>query len=67
MKPSRIDRNVPEGYEPSFQQWMKDLLDNFGVGDIEDNSAIYETQMRSRYPYIQPPKSYFWARLVERK
>lgn len=46
---------------------MQETLENMGIGGIEDNSAVFETQMRSRYPYVQPPKSYFWARLIERK
>lgn len=67
MAASQVDRNAPQGYEPQFQEWLKDLLDNCGITKIDDSQAIYATKVQSRYPYISPPKGYKWIRLVERR
>ncbi|CAL6049366.1 GiOR-2 [Hexamita inflata] len=67
MRVSRVDRNVPQGYEPQFQEWMKDLLDNMGIDKVEESQSLYETKVQSKYPFIAPPKNYFWCKLLERK
>ena len=37
MAASQVDWNAPQGYEPQFQEWLKDLLDNCGIQKIDDS------------------------------